>query len=58
VALHCSGVLADNEAVLRAVPAPSGDAVARLAAASRLAEERRMPLDRAALAAERAALLP
>ncbi len=57
VALHCSGVLAESAAILRAIP-PAGPATrARLAAARKMAQAARMPLDAAALVAERAALL-
>ena len=56
IALHCSGNLDDNAAVLHAIgPAPSRTVV-RLRAARALA--RRQPLDPAALTEERATLLP
>ncbi len=58
LALHCTGVLADSEAVLRAVPDASGRTERRLASARALAARSRIPLDPAALAAERERLLP
>lgn len=57
VALYCPGDPEGNEAVLRACPALSGAAIARLAAARALAATRRIPLDGASLAAERDLLL-
>ncbi len=57
VALHCNGVLAESEAVLRAVGPVSALAEARLAAGRALAHARRSALDVAALAAERDGLL-
>jgi beta-N-acetylhexosaminidase len=58
VALHCSGVLADSEAVLEAVPQAPDACLARVAAGRALAAARHEPgLDADALFAERAALL-
>jgi beta-N-acetylhexosaminidase len=58
VALHCSGVLAESEAVLAAVPDASALCLARIAAGRTLAESRfEAGLDADALFAERAALL-
>jgi beta-N-acetylhexosaminidase len=57
VALHCSGVLAETRDVLAAIPDATPACLARLDAAWRLAASRRITLDGAALAAERAALL-
>ncbi|MFO1025766.1 MAG: beta-N-acetylhexosaminidase [Acetobacteraceae bacterium] len=57
LALYCSGDFADNQAVLRAVPAVTPAAAARLAAARTLLAARRQPIDAAALAAERDSLL-
>ena len=57
LALHCTGVLDDAEAVLRGVPAASAATLARLAAARRQADGARQDLDLTALAAERAWLL-
>ncbi len=57
VALHCTGALAESEAVLRAVPPLAGRARARWAAARELARVRRTTLDPAAMTAERDRLL-
>ena len=57
VALYCSGDAAGNAAVLHAVPPLSGLAAGRLEAARATAVARRVSLDAAALAAERAGLL-
>ncbi len=57
VVLHCSGSIEDSRAVLAAVPPPGAPTRARLAAAAAAAFARRLPLDREALATERAALL-
>ncbi len=57
LALHCTGVLADTEAVLRGAPAAPVATLARLAAARRQADAARQVLDLPALAAERAGLL-
>ena len=57
LALHCTGLLADTEAVLRGVPAASAAALARLTAARRQSSNAREALDLPALAAERARLL-
>ena len=57
LALHCTGGLADTEAVLRGVPDASGATLARLAAARRQADSNRRALDLPALAAERGRLL-
>jgi beta-N-acetylhexosaminidase len=58
LALHCTGVLADTEAVLDGVPPASEAALARMAAGLAQANAARRPLDLAALAAERGRLLP
>lgn len=57
VALYCSGQLAPTAALLASCPDMTDATANRLAAAHALAEHRRMPLNAAALAAERAALL-
>ncbi len=57
VALHCSGVLADSAAVLRACPTMTGAARNRIAAARALAEGARQGLDAQALDEERRGLL-
>ena len=57
VALHCTGALADSEAVLRATTKVSAPGLARMAAARALVAERRVALDGAALAVERDRLL-
>ena len=57
VALHCSGVLEETRDVLDSVPAVSGAAERRLAAARALAASSRRVLDPDALARERSALL-
>ncbi len=57
VALHCSGVLADTEAVLRACPPMTGAARGRIAHARALAEGARQALDAGALDEERRGLL-
>jgi beta-N-acetylhexosaminidase len=57
IALHCSGVLDDSAAVLRACPAMTEAARARMAAARALAEASRRTLDADALAGERRGLL-
>ncbi len=57
LALHCSGVPADSEAVLRRLPAPTAEAAARLHAARMLAAQARQALDAIALADERDRLL-
>ncbi|HET8997328.1 MAG TPA: beta-N-acetylhexosaminidase [Acetobacteraceae bacterium] len=53
LALYCAGDLERTAELLAAVPPLSAAASARLAAARSLAESRRLPLDPAALAAER-----
>ncbi len=59
LALHCTGVLADSEAVLRAVPPVGAATAARMAAGRETVARHRTPgLDAAALAAERDGLLP
>jgi beta-N-acetylhexosaminidase len=58
LALHCTGALADSEAVLSAVPAASSQTLARMAAGLARAAASRRALDLPALAAERARLLP
>ncbi len=57
LALHCSGEIADSEAVLRAAGAVSPATAARLDAAALSLRGRRQPLGRAGMAEERAALL-
>ncbi len=57
VALHCSGVLAESQAVLHGAGAVSAPARRRLDDAARLAAARRCALDRDRLLAERDALL-
>lgn len=57
LALHCTGVLGDSDAVLAAVPEASPRTLARMRAASALAGSSREFLDADALAAERSALL-
>lgn len=57
VALHCSGILADTQAVLAALPDAAAQCLARLAAAAAMARAARQVLDSDALAAERADLL-
>ena len=58
LALHCTGALADSEAVLAAVPPASGQTLARMAAGLGRAAAARHVLDVPALAAERDRLLP
>ena len=58
LALHCTGALADSEAVLSAVPPASGQTLARMAAGLERATTARRDLDLSALAAERGRLLP
>jgi beta-N-acetylhexosaminidase len=58
IALYCPGDAEGTEAVLDAVPDLTPDAARRLAAAAELARHRRLPLDRAALLAERSTLIP
>ena len=57
IALYCSGQLKPTEALLSACPDISAVSLERLRAARAMAERRRIPLDTAALAAERDALL-
>lgn len=57
LALYCTGDAAGTEAVLRAVPPLTPAATARLTAARAIAAQRAIPLDEAALTAERARLL-
>ena len=57
LALHCTGALADTEAVLDGVPPASSAALARMAAGLAQADAAWRPLDLAALAAERGRLL-
>ena len=57
IALYCSGVLAETESVLTAVPPITAAAQARLNAATALAAASRIELDVAALTAERDGLL-
>jgi beta-N-acetylhexosaminidase len=57
VALYCSGEFAPTADLLACCPPLSGAAVERLAAARALVARRRLPLDAAALAAERDRLL-
>ena len=58
IALYCPGDFDGTAAVLAAVPALTGFATARLAAASALALSRRCALNDADLAAERSVLIP
>jgi beta-N-acetylhexosaminidase len=58
LALHCTGALADSEAVLAAVPPASHRTLARMAAGLAQAAASRRELDLPALAAERSRLLP
>lgn len=58
IALYCPGDAEGTRAVLEAVPSLTPAATARLAAAARLARDRRQKLDRAVLLAERSALIP
>jgi beta-N-acetylhexosaminidase len=53
IALYCPGEAEANQAVLAAVPALSSPAASRLAAATALAQGRRLALDPSALRAER-----
>ncbi len=57
IALHCSGMLSDTADVLQRCPDITDVALARLAAAGRMAAAALQPLDGAALAAERDAIL-
>ena len=57
IAVHCSGVLSDTADVLQSCPDITGAALDRLADAGRMADAARQPLDGAALADERDALL-
>lgn len=57
VALHCSGILAESEAVLAAAPRVSAQTASRLARARAMARSACVPLDLPALRDERAALL-
>ena len=57
IALHCSGVLADNVALLEACPDPSEATLQRLRSAVFLADRSRQAFDPADFAAEREALL-
>ena len=57
VALHCTGVLAESEAVLQAVPILSAAGTTRMAKGRAMVAERVRKLDAAAMAAEREALL-
>ena len=57
VALHCSGALADTEAVLRACPPMTAAARGRIDASRALAKESRRTLDARTLGAERDGLL-
>ena len=57
VALHCSGVLGDSAAVLRACPPMTAAARARIDDARGMAASSRQALDAGALAAEREGLL-
>ena len=57
VALYCSGDFALTAELLAQCPPLTGAATARLASAGALAARRRLPLDAAALAAERDRLL-
>ena len=57
IALHCTGVLAESEAVLRAVPLVSDAGAMRMARGRNLVAGRAIAMDGAAMAAEREALL-
>jgi beta-N-acetylhexosaminidase len=57
IALYCAGELAPTVELLATIPPLTAAATARLAAARALAAHRRRPLDGAALAAERDAIL-
>lgn len=57
IALYCPGDAPHTAAVLEAVPNLTAPAATRLAQAAALARHRRLPLDRAALLAERSALI-
>ena len=57
IALHCSGVLAETESVLTAIPPMNQATQARLAAAIAMAAASRIDLDVAALSAERDGLM-
>ena len=57
IALYCSGEIAPTAELLVRCPEVTEAAVARMATARALAEQRRMPLDAAVLAAERDRLL-
>ena len=57
IALYCSGEFAPTADLLARCPSLTAAAAARLAAARALAARRRLPLDAAALAAERDRLL-
>jgi beta-N-acetylhexosaminidase len=58
IALYCPGDTEGTESVLDVVPGLTPQAVRRLAEAADLARHRRLPLDRAALLAERSTLIP
>ncbi len=58
LALHCTGVLADSEAVLAAVPPASSRTLGRMAAGLAWTAASRQALDLPALALERTRLLP
>jgi beta-N-acetylhexosaminidase len=57
LALHCSGMLADSEAVLRATPSVSSAALARMERARQMAAQCQLHIDRAMLVADQAELL-
>ena len=57
LAMHCSGRLADSEAVLRAVPNASTAALIRMDRAGHLAARCQLHLDRSMLLADQAELL-
>ena len=57
VALHCTGVLAESEAVLQAVPVVDEAGAARMAKGRAMVAQRLTMMDPAAMAAEREALL-
>ncbi len=57
IALHCSGVLAETESVLAAIPPMTAAARARLDAATTMAAASRIDLEVSALSAERTKLL-
>jgi beta-N-acetylhexosaminidase len=57
LALHCTGLLSDSRAVLRAVPPIAGQTASRMASARAMIATRRVALESESLAAEREAIL-